>query len=260
MNGSSAWQRRPSVNGSPPEQGACDEAVGLARRSEQDSWLGLDAGTRPGRAGWSGVGNSWLRRGGWLASILSFACHASVQADARTGDEELDDEIKSYDRPLEAPATPPAPVDSDFVAGDYALLGARHDLNYAGAKDPTCACLAVALRDQAKDAAFQWELEEPRLEPSTQWIIAISSNEVPCESPPSGTLGASYQGYGTEGNDVVVYVEALGEGRPMTNGAIIPRPKASGSVFVEPTNAVYGKPLEGKNKRCKLNAPGSTKP
>jgi len=61
-----------------------------------------------------------------------------------------------------------------------------------------------------------------------------------------------------DGNDVVVYVEALGEGRPMTNGAIIPRPKPSGSVFVEPTNAVYGKPLEGKNKRCKIAAPGAS--
>jgi hypothetical protein len=42
----------------------------------------------------------------------------------------------------------------------------------------------------------------------------------------------------------------------MTSGAIIPRPKSSGAVFVEPTNAVYGKPLEGKSKRCKLVAPG----
>jgi hypothetical protein len=57
-----------------------------------------------------------------------------------------------------------------------------------------------------------------------------------------------------------VYVEALGEGRPPTNGAIIPRPKPSGSVFVESTNAIYGKALDGKSKRCKLPAPGSAKP
>lgn len=184
-----------------------------------------------------------------------------MQADARvSSDAELDENIKSFDRPLEAPATPAPSADSDAVAANYALLGARHDLSYSGPKSPTCACLAVALRDQAQDAAFQWELEQPRLEPSSQWIIALSSNEVPCDAAPAGTLGASYQGYGTDGNDVVVYVEALGEGRPMTNGAIIPRPKATGSVFVEPTNAVYGKPLEGKNKRCKLNAPGNGNP
>ena len=69
-------------------------------------------------------------------------------------------------------------------------------------------------------------------------------------------MGASYQGYVTDGNDVVIYVEALGEGRPMTSGAIIPRPKPSGSVYVESTNAIYGKPLDGKSQRCKLPPPG----
>jgi hypothetical protein len=239
MNGGSAWQRGRGGTGSGGKLPTLEGRAALARGPECGSWLG---------------------RGSWLPILLSFACQASVQADARAGTGDPDEELASYDRPLEASTTPPSPTESDFVGGDYALFGARHDLNYAGPKTPTCACLAVALRDQPKDAAFQWELEEPRLEPSTQWIIALSSNEVPCDAPPRGTLGASYQGYGTEGNDVVVYVEALGEGRPMTNGAIIPRPKASGSVFVEPTNAVYGKPLQGKTKRCKLNAPGSPNP
>jgi hypothetical protein len=243
MNGSSAWRRE--RGGNARECRALTARATPVRKPERDGWLRRDF---------------WLCQSVWLSVALSFACQASVQAEARASSEKPDDEeIKSYDRPLEAPMTTQA-TESDFVAGAYALFGARHDLNYAGPKAPICACLAVALRDQAKDAAFQWELEEPRLEPSTQWIIALSSNEVPCDNPPRGTLGASYQGYGTEGNDVVVYVEALGEGRPMTSGAIIPRPKASGSVFVEPTNAVYGKPLQGKTKRCKLNPPGSTSP
>jgi hypothetical protein len=197
-----------------------------------------------------------------LLALLAPGCKGSVQADARVSTEgtQSDEPIEAFNRPLEGPQKAPAPIENDFTTGDYALLGARHDLSYAGPKSPACACLAVALRDQAQDAAFQWELEAPRLEPSTQWIIALSSNGVSCDSPPSGTLGASYQGYATEGNDVVVYVEALGEGRPPTNGAIIPRPKPSGSVFVESTNAVYGKALDGKNKRCKLPAPGSAQP
>ena len=194
-----------------------------------------------------------------LLWIMTFACQASVQADAEmSGNASSDpEEIKSFDRPMENAVTAPAPVDEGLAGNEYALLGARHDLNYSGPKSPTCACLAVALRDSANDSAFAWELEAPRLEPSSQWIIALSSNEVPCDATPSGTLGASYQGYTTEGNDVVVYVEALGEGRPMTNGAIIPRPKPNGSVFVESTNGVYGKPIDGKSKRCKLSAPGA---
>lgn len=213
-----------------------------------------------GRTGFHGRGALAARLGPLLASLIAVGCQASVQADANvsTG-ARSDEEIKSFDRPLEAPATAPdAP--SDHVEGpDRALLGARHDLGYAGPSTPTCTCLAVALSDQPQSTSFVWELEPPRLEPTSQWIIALSSSDVPCDGAPSGTLGASYQGYVQDGNDVVVYVEALGEGRPMTNGAIIPRPKPSGSVFVEPTNAVYGKPLEGKNKRCKIAAPGTTR-
>ena len=196
-----------------------------------------------------------------FVALVALGCQGSVQADAKvSGKATPDDSIASYDRPLEGPQQASGPIESDFTHGEYALLGARHDLNYAGPKTPACACLAVALRDQPGDGAFQWDIEPPRLDTNTQWIVALSSNDVPCDAPPSGTLGASYQGYVTEGNDVIVFVEALGEGRPMTRGAIIPRPKPSGSVFVEPTNAVYGKPLDGKGKRCKLPAPGGSKP
>jgi hypothetical protein len=202
-------------------------------------------------------------RSGWSLLVLAFACHASVQADANVSgaaDSDSDEQLKSFDRPLEHPASAPEPLQEGVAGAGHALFGARHDLSYAGPKSATCACLAVALRDHAKDTAFAWELEEPQLEPSSQWIVALTSNQVPCDESPSGTLGASYQGYVTDGNDVVIYVEALGEGRPMTNGAIIPRPKPNGGVFVESTNAIYGKPLDGKSKRCKLPAPGSSAP
>ncbi|HTV23510.1 MAG TPA: hypothetical protein VMG12_32695 [Polyangiaceae bacterium] len=225
-------------------------------RGADDARISNEATARASRLG------AWLRRGSGavgLLALIAVGCKASVQGDAKVSTQS-DDPIASYDRPLEGPQKKAAPAENDFTHVEYALLGARHDLNYAGPKSAACACLAVALRDQAQDAAFQWELEAPKVEPNTQWIIALSSNDVPCDSPPSGTLGASYQGYGTDGNDVVVYVEALGEGRPMTSGAIIPRPKPSGSVFVESTNGVYGKPLDGKSKRCKLTAPGGAKP
>lgn len=215
-----------------------------------------------GHAGFHGRHALAARLGSLLAALAAVACQASVQADANVstdGAAASEEEIKSFDRPLEAPANAPEPP-SDHIGGpDHALLGARHDLGYAGPKTAACTCLAVALSDQPQNTSFVWELEAPRLEPTSQWIIALSSSDVPCEGAPGGTLGASYQGYVQDGNDVVVYVEALGEGRPMTNGAIIPRPKPSGSVFVEPTNAVYGKPLEGKSKRCKIAAPGTTR-
>lgn len=234
MNGTSSWQSGRRALGA---AGISGEAHG---RGGLDARLACD--------------------GALLLALLALGCQGSLQAEARvSGDGASGEPVESYNRPLEGPQKASAPAENDFTHAEYALLGARHDLGYAGPKSPACACLAVALRDQAEDAAFQWELEAPRVDPSTQWIIAISSNDVPCDAPPAGTLGASYQGYGIEGNDVVVYVEALGEGRPPTNGAIIPHPKASGSVFIESANAVYGKPLDGKSKRCKIPAPGNTK-
>lgn len=185
-----------------------------------------------------------------------------MQADAQlnTG-KESEEQVRDFDRPLEPAAAGRAEPAADAVpAQEYALLGARHDLNYAGSKTPTCQCLAVALSDKAEDPAFQWEMGAPHLEPSTQLVIAFTSNGVTCDSPPAGTLGASYQGYAVDGNDVVVSVEALGEGRPPTSGAIIPRPLGTGSVLIEPAGAVYGKPLEGKGKRCKLPLASSAAP
>lgn len=196
-------------------------------------------------------------RGLALCGALLVACQGSVQADARGAGEAAP---KSFDRPIApADATASAPQD-DAPAGEHALLGARHDLAFAGPRTPACACLAVVLSDRADDPAFVWQLEPPRLDLASQQLIALSSADVPCDAPPTGTLGASYQGYAADGDDIVVYVEALGEGRPMTSGAIIPKPKASGAVFVEPTNAVYGKPLDGKGKRCRLAAPGARSP
>jgi hypothetical protein len=191
-----------------------------------------------------------------LAASGSFGCQASVQGEAKVGTSGSDEEIADFDRPLEAP---PIQADADpgeFSVAEYALLGARHDLSYAGSAEPVCHCLAVSLQDQATHQSLRWQLATPRLEPTTQWVIAFTSNDVECQSPPAGTLGASYQGYEVCGDDVVVYVEALGEGRPMTSGAVIPKPHPGGSVFVEPAGSIYGKPLKGRGKRCRITPPG----
>ena len=195
-----------------------------------------------------------------LGAWACCACHASVQADAQLNTGKSDEQVRDFDRPLEPAAAAKAEAADAAKAPEYALLGARHDLNYAGSKTPTCQCLAVTLSDHAEDAAFQWELGAPHLEPSTQLVIAFTSNGVSCDSPPAGTLGASYQGYSVDGNDVVISVEALGEGRPLTSGAIIPRPLGTGSVLIEPAGAVYGKPLDGKTKRCKVTVASSAPP
>jgi hypothetical protein len=197
-----------------------------------------------------------------VAGALAVGCKASAQADAKVSSQLSSEEIKDFDRPLEASsdAVPAAVGGEPAAEGDLALLGARHDLGYAGPAQPICKCLAVRVEDRADATSLHWDMSPPNIDRKSQWIVALTSKGVACDGAPAGTLGASYQGYETDGDDVVVFVEALGEGRPMTNGAIIPRPPRDGGVYVEAAGSVFGKPLQADQKRCKLPTPGGDAP
>jgi hypothetical protein len=204
------------------------------------------------------IGLSWLAA---LSLAGAVGCKASTHAEAKLSSAEINDEIKDFDRPLE-PASARSvntPLAEGEVEGEYPLLGARHDLGYGGPATAVCKCLAIRVEDRADAEALHWDMAVPHIDRRHQWIVALSSKGVPCDGTPADTLGASYQGYETEGDDVIVYVEALGEGRPMTSGAIIPRPPRDGGVYVEAAGSVYGKPL-GNEKRCKVPVPASAAP
>jgi hypothetical protein len=142
------------------------------------------------------------------------------------------------------------------------LLGARHDLKLVSTKSTTsCQCLAVALGD-ARDGGMAWSSSPPELDAGTQLSIALSSDGQSCRDEPKQSLGASYWGYRLSGNDVVVLVEAARAGRPLTSGAIIPKPVGQGQVFVAPASSKlpYGRPLQGEGKGlCKIGNPGPTR-
>lgn len=191
----------------------------------------------------------------WLGSIAP-GCKASAQAEAKVGGASSPEEIKDFDRPLDSEASAAAADDAE-AQEDYPLLGARHDLAYAGPTTPTCRCLAARVEDRSDAPSLRWEIAAPPIDRRTQWVVVLSSQGVPCEGAPANSLGASYQGYETDGDDVIVFVEALGEGRPMTQGAIIPRPPRDGAVYIEASGSVYGKPLQSDQKRCKLPSPGA---
>ena len=99
-----------------------------------------------------------------LVVLAACACHASVQGEAslNTGADGKE-QVRDFDRPLEASATKAEPAANDAKVEEYALLGARHDLNYSGAKTASCQCLAVNLSERVDDASFQWELGAPHL-------------------------------------------------------------------------------------------------
>jgi hypothetical protein len=55
-------------------------------------------------------------------------------------------------------------------------------------------------------------------------------------------------------------VEAARDGRPLTNGAIIPKPVGQGRVLIAPASkkVPYGRPLEGTGP-CKIGNPGQAR-
>lgn len=189
-----------------------------------------------------------------FACCAVLGCKASASASLNTSGDIDGDGDEAPDSESFAPA-------GSAAAPDIALLGARHDLRYTGAATATCRCLATAL-GQANDAGISWRSHIPEVDPSTQLVIALSSEGLPCPDAPKDSLGASYWGYRIAGDDVVVVVESARDGRPVTSGAIIPKPTGNGRVLVEPLGAAvpYGRPLTAGEKRCVLGNPGAARP
>lgn len=184
--------------------------------------------------------------------------HAGADTNAQA-DAALDAEVQK-ERAVSTPASNPsaaAPATSAVpAANDRPLLGARTDLSLEPAQTPgQCSCVRVAL-GPANLGAFQWKGTPPPVDDRTQLVVALSSEGTGCTNP-KGTLGASYWGYRRKGNDVVVYVENGVAGRPVAQGAIIPKPFGQGQVYLAPTTkkVPFGKPSNGKGI-CKLGNPG----
>lgn len=184
-----------------------------------------------------------------LLALVAGGCRASASASLNTGQKEdnFDDDPGTMGDGEAAETAEPA------------LLGARHDLHLkAGAA--TCSCLSVGLGGPA-DAAFAWDGPAPSIDPQTQLVIAVNSEGVACTGAPADSLGASYWGYRQSGDDVIVIVENARFGRPLTAGAIIPKPIGNGQVYVRNASkgVPYGRPLNTADKLCKIGNPGPTR-
>jgi hypothetical protein len=190
--------------------------------------------------------------------VLTFAlgaaaCRASVKGDASVTAGRGDEEAGDIDGPSEQPAS-----GDNADNADVAMLGARHDLRLSPEiKTAKCRCLAVALGTPT-NSAMSWRGTPASIDPRSQLVIAFSSDAQQCPGEPQGSLGASYWGYRMSGNDVVVVIEAARDGRPVTTGAIIPKPNGEGQVVVQPLtrDLPYGQSLSG-GESCPLGNPGA---
>ncbi len=125
-----------------------------------------------------------------------------------------------------------------------ALLGVRHDLMLAnGPHDARCSCLSVEV-GRPNDPAFFWAGGTPDVS-SDAIIVAIGARGIACPGgdPDDRRRRPSISAVDQEGEDIVIEIEDLPEGRPLASGAIIPRPGSRGSIYVTPRrgNLLYGR-------------------
>jgi hypothetical protein len=185
------------------------------------------------------------------ASATANSETSSAQADAALDAEVQKERATAAPSGTAAPAQPPA-----AAAPERPLLGARTDLSLVPAQaEAQCSCLRVAL-GPASLPTFHWSAQPPAVDDQRQLVVALSSEGAGCQNP-KGSLGASYWGYRRVRDDVVVYVENGVKGRPLAQGAIIPKPVGQGQVYVAPVTkkVPFGKASDGKGK-CRLGNPG----
>jgi hypothetical protein len=190
------------------------------------------------------------------AALLALGCKGSVEADAKassSGEADVDfDSDKKRDEAWESEAFASGNSKAPTASGTEAaanpaapatLLGARHDLTLTGSRTPACQCIAVIAGEPSR-SGLAWSGPTPQIDPKTQLVVALGSDQISCpvQVPP-----ASYMGYEVREANVVVQLEAAVAGRPLTQGAIVPRPMTGGKLLIEaPADLPYGKAITGK--------------
>jgi hypothetical protein len=132
-------------------------------------------------------------------------------------------------------------------------FGVRHDLSMTPGtpRQPACGCIAVEMGMPGKQA-FLWAGQVPTIGPDAT-VVAVSARGVDCPVEPDETKRrASISGVERDGDDVIIEIEELPEGRPMALGAIIPKPGPSGALFLQPRDKKVRWLPQGANKRCRV--------
>jgi hypothetical protein len=184
-----------------------------------------------------------------LALFLTPACSGAEKA----SDPNWSDEKREVNRPLrETEEMTAAGATTASSATELGLVGVRHDLMLSeGAHPARCNCLAVEV-GPATDPRFFWTAGAPTTDEGTV-TVALGARGVTCAGGDADDKRRpSISAVDRIGDDVIVEVEDLPEGRPLASGAVIPKPGPKGSVYVRPRNAkvIYAK--GAPDGRCKV--------
>jgi hypothetical protein len=196
----------------------------------------------------------------FFAAVVSVCAGCHAQASAKMTTETPSDED---DRKYETPE-PPSPAPTVFArplptpapappADRTIFLGVVHDLSLApgATRVPACKCLAVGY-GAPTDPKFSWQEGPPPIEPGTM-AVAIAAEGVECAARGHAPGRASISGIERAGDDIVLVVENVKEGRPVMRGALIAAPGGKGSLVVRARRgAPYGTPANGGPGPCRV--------
>lgn len=185
-----------------------------------------------------------------LLSLAPLACSGGQRASDADWTPEPQPRDKRY---RETEALNAAHIDP-LVSNTRAPLGVRHDLMLSPTpREARCNCLAVEVGTAGDSKKFFW-LGSPADPGADALAVAIGARGVSCPNgdPDERNRRPSISAVDMVGDDVIIEVEALPEGRPLATGAIIPKPGPTGSVYVRPhrNNPVYGRGVG--NARCRV--------
>jgi hypothetical protein len=158
-------------------------------------------------------------------------------------------EAPASSEPKPAPASAPPAVPDEHTH----FLGVTHDLSLSpgAARTATCRCLMVAV-GAPNDPRFVWQGGQPKVDAETL-AVAIASDGVACAVAGHAPLRASISGVEARGNEVILSVENVRQGRPVMRGALVARPaSASSIVVVGKKGSPYGSPPQGGGGGCRV--------
>ncbi len=192
------------------------------------------------------------------AALAPAALFALVFTSACSGAEKASDpnwsgEKPEVNRPLrETEEMTNAGATAASSASEPGVIGVRHDVMLSeGAHPARCNCLAVEV-GPASDPRFFWTAGAPTADEDTV-TIALGARGVTCAGGDADDRRRpSISAVDRVGDDVIVEVEDLPDGRPIASGAVIQKPGPRGNVYVRPRNAKVIYARGAPDNRCKV--------
>ena len=154
------------------------------------------------------------------------------------------------------PVTPGTPG-----ADPKTWFGVRLDLSMRPGtpRTPACGCLAVETGMPGKQA-FLWDGQVPSIG-ADALVVAVSARGVDCPAEPDESKRrASISAVERDGDDVIIEIESVPEGRPLALGAIVPKPGPNGVLVFRPRDRKVPWVPQGEANRCRIKVPTAITP